>query len=469
MMDFINNLSTENIIIIVAILAVIVLGLLILLLVMNSRRKKRKEVVDINQEQTVATATPARTETAKIIEDAATLLPVAEEETTLDKEFSDAGLIEVLTERFQVLPGEPIQKSRFLEVKELIGTNKNITDLSGISKLKNLEAIDFSDNKIQMLPTDFSELKQLKIIDLSKNLLHEVPATIGGFAELSELNLASNHLVTLPLEMSELPKIVSVNLDDNTQLRLPENLKEKLVEKNVQITEPTSNLREDDTLTSLTVVSEHTLPAEKTLDQLIEEFNVDSFHTLNSSEIDLTPLQELEIDNRVGEMKMAKANTNTYIDLTSNNEDLLLEIAALEKNLSENVNESIPTLTELLDSEVVSLDGENVASELLDGLEEASAPAAAVIEETEQLLRNKDNINKGDKTEMVELVEVRTEEEVLSKKEKRNKIIKIASAVAGATAAVVTIAGAGFYFYTKNKKIQQPVKRKTTYFFKKGE
>ncbi|ELQ74569.1 Leucine rich repeat protein [Trachipleistophora hominis] len=74
-----------------------------------------------------------------------------------------------------------------------------------IGKLKNLESLDVSDNRLKELPDTFSALQSLTVLNLTNNRFDEVPRIIGCIRTLHILSLEGNAINDVPVEVIRLP------------------------------------------------------------------------------------------------------------------------------------------------------------------------------------------------------------------------------------------------------------------------
>ncbi|XP_047946137.1 probable LRR receptor-like serine/threonine-protein kinase At2g24230 [Salvia hispanica] len=86
-----------------------------------------------------------------------------------------------------------------------------------IGKLKKLESLDLSSNKIATLPSDFWSLGSLINLNLSHNQISgSLSSNIGNFGNLQSLDLSFNIFKgSIPETFSSLSKLESLNLSDN--------------------------------------------------------------------------------------------------------------------------------------------------------------------------------------------------------------------------------------------------------------
>ncbi|CAH2040984.1 unnamed protein product [Thlaspi arvense] len=97
-----------------------------------------------------------------------------------------------------------------------LGLSGFIPDTS-IGKLKKLESLDLSNNKITGFPSDFWSLGSLKFLNLSNNLISgALPNNIGNFGLLETLDLSMNNFSgEIPDTISSLLSLQVLKLDGN--------------------------------------------------------------------------------------------------------------------------------------------------------------------------------------------------------------------------------------------------------------
>jgi len=75
--------------------------------------------------------------------------------------------------------------------------------------------LDFSCNRLTILPDLFCTLVHIQRLDLSKNGLTSLPANFGNLDNLQHLDLLDNQLTTLPRSFSHLKRLRWLDLKDN--------------------------------------------------------------------------------------------------------------------------------------------------------------------------------------------------------------------------------------------------------------
>ncbi|CAL5376294.1 unnamed protein product [Camellia sinensis] len=121
----------------------------------------------------------------------------------------------------------------FCEQENVIGLVASGLGLSGlipdttIGKLRNLELLDLSNNKITGLPSDLWSLGSLKTLNLSSNQISDnLPSNIGNFGLLQTLDLSSNNFSgTIPEAMNSLLRLQVLMLARNRfESRIPSGI-----------------------------------------------------------------------------------------------------------------------------------------------------------------------------------------------------------------------------------------------------
>jgi len=84
-----------------------------------------------------------------------------------------------------------------------------------IAALKKTTSLDLSNNRLTLLPVNFTVLTNLTKLDLSKNELTELPEDFGSLHKLRYLDLYKNNLERLPLSFGQLGGLKFLDLKDN--------------------------------------------------------------------------------------------------------------------------------------------------------------------------------------------------------------------------------------------------------------
>jgi len=103
--------------------------------------------------------------------------------------------------------------SKNIESKKLTGSIP-----SSLSRLKQLERLDFSNNQLTgTIPSSLSTLRQLEKLDLARNqLTGTIPSSLGSLWHLEILNLSRNQLTgTIPSELGSLKNLFQLDLYNN--------------------------------------------------------------------------------------------------------------------------------------------------------------------------------------------------------------------------------------------------------------
>jgi hypothetical protein len=457
--------------------------LLIVFIILLARSSKRKNEEDYYDEHETTS------------EGTRLLLPPGANANSL---FRDQNLAKLVAATLNVQATDQLSERQLLQIKRLDGTAKDIADLEGINLLRNLEIVNLGSNKLTALPgaiKDLPQLHELRVdnneihditpvigskslrtldisdngisqlsndiftlpnlekfsaqrnriehisgemtsapsriheLDLSQNGLRTIPRFIQNMSELSSLNLASNMLTDIPLALGSLENIKKLDVSDNKSLVMPDSLKQKLLSKSVDV-------RAD------------------SHDGQFGGIQLESFDIIDGDSDGVVKFEEIRADDGgLDDMK------NTYIDLTSSNDDLLNEIAALEKHLGD----TMPP--HAVDSRPVEM---SIAVPRMNApMHDNSLPhrmnnVNTMGNNQPQNVLDQTNMNEGGTQPMNEVQSTEVQ-----KKEKRKKLLKTAGIVAGATLAAVALAGTSVYMFKKGDDKRKKNRRQTGYFFTK--
>ncbi len=83
-----------------------------------------------------------------------------------------------------------------------------------IRRLKSLESLDLSDNKIKQLPSFLRRFRALEKLSLDRNEL-EIQGGFPKLPALKSLSLSKNDMADLPDNFEQLPKLISLDLSSN--------------------------------------------------------------------------------------------------------------------------------------------------------------------------------------------------------------------------------------------------------------
>lgn len=105
------------------------------------------------------------------------------------------------------------------ELKNLLALNVSNNKLMHVDKkiesLQQLEYLNVDDNQLSKIPASIGTLQKLKILMLANNLLTELPRELAGLSSLETFSVSGNRLQTLPENMSALEKLTYLSAGDN--------------------------------------------------------------------------------------------------------------------------------------------------------------------------------------------------------------------------------------------------------------
>lgn len=90
-----------------------------------------------------------------------------------------------------------------------------------IGRIRGLQKVDLSGNRIRVLSKGFWNLGRLLRMDLSDNRIDSIAPGISALRQLNDLNLSNNKLTTLPPEITSMPRLHTLYLSGNRLTGLP--------------------------------------------------------------------------------------------------------------------------------------------------------------------------------------------------------------------------------------------------------
>ncbi len=153
---------------------------------------------------------------------------------TIPKEINSSVYLESLDASHNKLTTFPIGLTGMKFLKTINLSYNQITKIDNISKLKKLEKLNLSNNKIKEIGKEIGSLKKLTSLNLADNSLKSLPASIVNLTNLVMLNLKDNNLTSLPLRIEKLKKLKYLNLENNNfseeeQKRIKDLLKDTTI------------------------------------------------------------------------------------------------------------------------------------------------------------------------------------------------------------------------------------------------
>jgi|GEM_PF-1098745 len=98
----------------------------------------------------------------------------------------------------------------------------NLSSISGIGNLTNLQFLYLWGNSLTTLPAEIGSLSMLWQIDVNNNQLSTLPVEIGSIDSLRNANFSSNLLTSLPTEIGNLAFLNNLDLSYNQLTTLPD-------------------------------------------------------------------------------------------------------------------------------------------------------------------------------------------------------------------------------------------------------
>jgi leucine-rich repeat protein SHOC2 len=121
--------------------------------------------------------------------------------------------------------------------KEEEKTDENEKKSKGCwAKLKCLEILKVSYNKLKSVPCQLARAKALTHIDASGNMLEKVPGCLGGLTDLRELRLQQNRLIKLPFDLFRAGnKLRVLHLNNNQITKLPSSIRHLTLVEDIRL------------------------------------------------------------------------------------------------------------------------------------------------------------------------------------------------------------------------------------------
>ena len=127
-------------------------------------------------------------------------------------EFSDAGLESAIRDTLGLEQGV-IHQHDILSIFKLDASGKEITELDGIQRLRNITSLNLAHNKISDISA-LGALSKLRDLDLSNNSISDI-SSLASLNNLESLNLGANRITDI-LPISILINLRDLNLRQNT-------------------------------------------------------------------------------------------------------------------------------------------------------------------------------------------------------------------------------------------------------------
>ncbi|MEN2497434.1 MAG: Leucine-rich repeat containing protein, variant 2 [Marteilia pararefringens] len=122
---------------------------------------------------------------------------------------------------YQSLSWITMQKD--LKIKNIEMHLCSLTNISNLTDLEELKAIDVSANSITSLPHSISNWKKLETLILNTNYIHNICESIGKLQELVYLDLSENNIKELPEEICALTNLHILEINSNHIKRIPDS------------------------------------------------------------------------------------------------------------------------------------------------------------------------------------------------------------------------------------------------------
>ena len=118
----------------------------------------------------------------------------------------------------------PVSFDRLSQLQTLVLINNNFGEVPRLTSLRALTQVRFRDNYIKSLPDSLQTCRGLVQLDLAGNMLGSLPHWIERLDQLRYLDVSRNHLHTLPSTISNLTSLLSLKLDGNQLNLVPASL-----------------------------------------------------------------------------------------------------------------------------------------------------------------------------------------------------------------------------------------------------
>ncbi len=129
-----------------------------------------------------------------------------------------------LTKKFanyQIITMKPIQMINNLELNEL-----NIKEIpQDISRLINLEFLDFRDNRIKKISPELGKLAKLISLRLDNNQISEIPNEIRHLQNLEDFSVSDNKLKEINTAIFQLSNLKYMSVMNNSITQIPQEIK----------------------------------------------------------------------------------------------------------------------------------------------------------------------------------------------------------------------------------------------------
>jgi len=150
---------------------------------------------------------------------------------TIAELFPDPNLAKVVRDKagkFSV--SQPVTQADLDSITSLgLWNVGDITDLTGIGRIRNLESINAGDISLQYLPDEMRALTKLKTLRITRTNLMELPEWIGELTNLTSLDLncdgnKKGSLTRLPDSIGNLVLLTEIRMGGHQLTTLPESM-----------------------------------------------------------------------------------------------------------------------------------------------------------------------------------------------------------------------------------------------------